>query len=185
MLVAAIAATVFARTSSRTDGSGSQTTVEQAATATAAQTAWSGDETKTQAAASGDSSKADNSGNYQPTVANAASPGAPPADTSGLASLSCSLTAGINPDNSLSMTFYVQGPGYFTVQEKIAGSWKTTLEKIFYAGTGGIDAGSMPSGEDSRILRLLKIENGKYTSVSKEFTVSRQEVISAGGLKTY
>ncbi len=129
--------------------------------------------------------KSDNSGNYQPTVTTGHNPGPAPAGASGLPNLACSLTAQTNPDESISLLFYVQGPGFFSVQEKISGTWQTTRQNVFYAGTGGLEAGSLPAGADSITLRLLKIENGTYSSLSNELTVQRQEVISAGGLKTY
>ncbi len=129
--------------------------------------------------------KSDNSGNYQPTVTAGPAPGPAPAGASGLPNLSCSLTAESNPDGSISLLFYVQGPGFFTVQENISGAWQATRQNVFYSGTGGLDAGSLPAGASSSTLRLLKIVDGAYVSQSSDFTVKRQDVISAGGLKTY
>ncbi len=133
----------------------------------------------------GTTTKSDNSGNYQPTATTGPNPGPAPAGAAGLPNLSCLLTAETNPDNSISLLFYVQGPGFFTVQENVSDTWQTTKQNVFYSGTGGLQAGSLPAGADSVTLRLLKIENGAFTSVSSDFTVRRQDVNSAGGLKTY
>ena len=130
--------------------------------------------------------KQDNSGNYRPTETAPPAP-APPAPTGDvqLAGLDCSLTAQANNDGSISFLFYVQGPGYFTVQQQSSGSWQDLKENVFYAGSGGLDGGSMPAGADGATLRLLKLENGQYTAVSRQFSVSRQEVTAAGGLKSF
>ncbi len=154
------------------DGSGQTEPGQTAATAPAATVAGA--------------QKQDNGGNYRPT-GTAPKTAAPPAPTGAvdLGGLDCSLTAQLNPDGSISFQFYVQGPGYFTVQQQNSGSWQDLKENIFYAGSGGLDGGSMPAGADSATLRLLKLENGQYTAVSRQFSVSRQEVTAAGGLKSF
>ncbi|MHB8168220.1 MAG: hypothetical protein ACYDG7_08390 [Thermoleophilia bacterium] len=140
----------------------------------------------TDTAAATTAQKQDNSGNYRPTETAPPAP-APPAPTGDvqLAGLDCSLTAQANNDGSISFLFYVQGPGYFTVQQQSSGSWQDLKENVFYAGSGGLDGGSMPAGADGATLRLLKLENGQYTAVSRQFSVSRQEVTAAGGLKSF
>lgn len=133
------------------------------------------------------SAKQDNGGNYRPVVTTPPAPAPPaPSGAADLAVLDCSLTAQANADGSISLMFYVQGPGYFTVQQQDGGgNWQTVKENVFYAGSGGLDAGSMPAGTDGIVLRLLKLGNGQYTAVSKPFSVSRQDVTAAGGLKSF
>lgn len=133
--------------------------------------------------------KSDNSGNIESVTSSSQSSaplGPPPADVSGLGFLESSVTATHSvSDESIGIAFYVKGPGSFTIQEKIAGTWKITGEGIYYIGSGGLPANGLAGGENSKTLRLLKIENGQYVSVNSEFTVLRSDVISAGGIKTY
>lgn len=107
-----------------------------------------------------------------------------PADTTGLGALTASLTATKSSANDISLAFYMEA-GQFTVQERVNGVWKATTENIFYPGSGGLVASELKAGEDTKVIRLYRIENGKYTKVSKEFTVVRADVVSAGGIKTY
>ena len=105
---------------------------------------------------------------------------------SGLPRLPSAVTAQQSfSDGSVSVAFYIAGYGNFTVQEKVAGSWETKQENVAYRGTGGIEAGTIPPGGDSITLRLLKIENGGFTGVTREITVKRADVVAAGGIKTY
>lgn len=131
--------------------------------------------------------KTDNSGNYEPPAAREPEAAeSVPGDTSTLAGLSCVLTAQkSSADDSISTDFYPQDPGRFTVQEKTAGSWRSISEDIYYTGSGGLAAATMPPGADSMTLRLLQVQNGSYVAISKEFNVSRQEVMAAGGIMTY
>lgn len=132
--------------------------------------------------------KQDSGGNYQPPAGEGGSVAAPsaPADTSGWQLIGSSVTAQQSlSDDSIAILFYVQGRGNFSVQEKVSDSWKTVKEGIYYGGSGGLPAGEMAPGEESKTLRLLKIENGQYTAVTKEFTILRVDVISSGGIKTY
>lgn len=133
------------------------------------------------------SSKTDNSGNYAPPEGPAppASEPSPPADSQ-LSSLSCFVTAEqTGTDGTITVSFYGLGPGMFTVQQKAANVWQTTSENITYGGSGGIPAATMALGDESLTVRLLKSENGRYIAASKEFIVLRQEVVAAGGIKTY
>lgn len=110
----------------------------------------------------------------------------PPASTSSLGSLATSVTAQKSvSDESISVLFYLEGSGAFTVQEKVGGAWQTTIENVNYPGRAGLTAGTLSAGQNSKTLRVLKIENGKYSAATKEFTVNRAEVVSAGGIKTY
>lgn len=109
-----------------------------------------------------------------------------PSGQTSLAPLNASVTAQKSvTDESISILFYVEGGGTFTVQEKSGGSWQTTKENVSYAGRGGLDAGTLAAGQNSKTLRVLEIENGKYTAATKEFTINRQEVEAALGIKTY
>ena len=192
LLVLGGAVAVYARTGSRS-GTPAATDTVAATTAHTGAVDGSGQTEPGQqpaatapAATAAGAQKQDNSGNYRPT-GTAPKTAAPPAPTGAvdLAGLDCSLTAQLNPDGSISFQFYVQGPGYFTVQQQNSGSWQDLKENVFYAGSGGIDGGSMPAGAASSTLRLLKLENGQYTAVSRQFSVSRQEVTAAGGLKSF
>lgn len=133
--------------------------------------------------------KSDNSGNVESVTSSSQSSaplGPPPADVSGLGFLQSSVTAQHSvSDDSIGIMFYVQGPSSFTLQEKVSDSWKTAGEGIYYTGSGGLPAGALAPGENSKTLRLLKIENGQYVSASREYTVLRSDVIAAGGIKTY
>lgn len=111
---------------------------------------------------------------------------APTGNSTSLGSLASSVTAQKSvSDDSIAILFYLEGAGLFTVQEKVGGVWQTTMENVNYAGRGGLQAGTLASGQASKTLRVLKIENGKYVSATKEFTVSRAEVEAALGIKTY
>jgi len=111
---------------------------------------------------------------------------APTSDSTSLAVLNSSVTAQKNTsDNSIDILFYLEGSGTFTSQEKSGSSWVTVKENQIYGGRGGFQAGSIPAGQDVKTIRVLKIENGKYTAVTKEFTIKRSEVESALGIKTY
>lgn len=139
-------------------------------------------------AAPGDYPKTDNSGNHESTTASQTGEAVPsqPTDTSSLATLDSTLTAQESgTDASILIAFYVQGPGYFTVQKKVSGFWKTTNENVYYSGSGGLEADALRANEDSNTYRVLKIENGQYIALSKEYTVFRTDVINAGGIKTY
>lgn len=138
---------------------------------------------------SGMSTNGDNGGNAGSTAGanqTGAVPGGVPSDVSVLPGLSSLITAQEEfSDGTVSISFYVEGYGNFTVQEKVAGSWQTKQENVYYPGTGGLYAGSIASGGDSITLRLLKIDNGKYSGVTKEITIKRSDVIAAGGIKSY
>ena len=109
-----------------------------------------------------------------------------PTEVSGLTLIPSAVTAQQSfSDDSVSVAFYLQGYGAFTIQEKIGGSWQTKKENVAYQGAGGLEAGTIPAGGDSITLRLLKIENGQYTAVTREITVKRADVVAAGGIKTY
>lgn len=132
--------------------------------------------------------KTDAVGNQPPQASNEAMPPsiAPPEDVSLLDRLNAYVTAQMRPDgNSIELLFFLEGPGWFTIQEKRSGSWVTTDENVYYSGTGSLPAGEMTQGEDTGTIRALKIENGSYTAVSREFTITRSEVTAAGGIKTY
>ncbi len=133
--------------------------------------------------------KQDNQGNYEPPAGSArTTPPAPglPADVSQLQKMSASVTAVLSvSDDSIDVSGYVQGPGYFTVEQQDAGAWRVIRENVYYPGTGGLAAVSLAPGEQSVTLRLLGIAGGRYVSVSAAVTVSRAEVVAAGGIKTY
>lgn len=109
-----------------------------------------------------------------------------PTSSTNLSSLSSSVTAQKNPsDGSIEILFYLEGSGVFTSQEKSGDAWVTVKENQAYAGRGGFSAGTIASGQESKTMRVLKIENGKYVAVTKEFTIKRSEVEAALGIKTY
>lgn len=111
---------------------------------------------------------------------------APTENSTSLSTLGASVTAQKNPsDNSVDILFYLEGSGSFTIQEKSGSAWVTLKENQAYSGRGGLSAGSIPDGQASKTVRALKIENGKYTAVTKEFTILRAEVEAALGIKTY
>jgi hypothetical protein len=111
---------------------------------------------------------------------------APTSNSTSLSSLASSVTAQKSvSDDSIAILFYLEGAGAFTVQEKIGGAWQTVQENVNYAGRGGLQAGALASGQTAKTFRVLKIENGKYTAATKEFTVNRAEVEAALGIKTY
>ena len=111
---------------------------------------------------------------------------APSGSSTGLAALNTSVTAQSSPsDGSISITFYPEGGGSYTIQQLVSGAWQTVKENVSYSGVGGLQDGSLASGENSKTLRLLKIDNGQYSAVSKAFTINRQDVTAAGGIKTY
>ncbi|MEK7447799.1 MAG: hypothetical protein AAB632_03365 [Patescibacteria group bacterium] len=111
---------------------------------------------------------------------------APTGNLTSLGNLVSSVTAQKSvSDDSIAILFYLESAGAFTVQEKVGSAWQTTMENVSYAGRGGLQAGTLASGQASKTLRVLKIENGKYTAVTKEFTVNRAEVEAALGIKTY
>lgn len=106
--------------------------------------------------------------------------------TASLASLGTSVTAQKSLTNStISISFYLEDSGTFTVQEKSGASWKTTTENIFYPGKNGLIAATLSSGQSSKTIRLLKNQNGKYVSATKSFTIKRSDVEASGGVKTY
>lgn len=111
---------------------------------------------------------------------------APTSSSTGLSALNASVTAQKNPsDGSIEILFYLEGSGAFTSQEKSGSSWVTVKENQNYPGRGGFLAGSIPAGQESKTMRVLRVENGKYTAVTKEFTITRSEVEAALGIKTY
>lgn len=111
---------------------------------------------------------------------------APTGSSTNLSSLSSSVTAQKNPsDGSIEILFYLEGSGVFTSQEKSGDAWVTVKENQAYAGRGGFSSGTIASGQESKIMRVLKIESGKYAAVTKEFTIKRSEVEAALGIKTY
>jgi hypothetical protein len=85
----------------------------------------------------------------------------------------------------MSISFYLPNSGLYSVQEKVSGSWQTTEKGINYIGTGGLTAGIIGAGEDEITIRVFVIEDGQYTAVTEEITISRADVMSAGGIKTY
>lgn len=108
-----------------------------------------------------------------------------PTTVTSLKSLAVSVTATKSvTDEVISTAFYLEG-GTYTVQEKNSGEWRNVLENYAYPGSGGLVAGELKAGENSKIFRILRNETGRYTASSKEFTVSREEVTEAGGIKTY
>ncbi|RJO62042.1 hypothetical protein C4544_00895 [candidate division WS5 bacterium] len=112
--------------------------------------------------------------------------GAPTGSSTNLSSLSSSVTAQKNPsDGSIEVLFYLEGSGSFTSQEKSGDAWITVKENQSYAGRGGFLAGTISSGQESKTMRVLKIESGKYSTATKEFTIKRSEVEAALGIKTY
>lgn len=113
-------------------------------------------------------------------------PARPPTDgASSLASLGTSVMAR-SSDDTISVWFYVEDSGTFTIQEKSGSSWKTTTENIFYKGSGGLLTAKLSSAQSSKTIRVLKNQNGKYVSVTKSFTIKRSEVEAAPeGVKTY
>ena len=137
---------------------------------------------------SGAAVKTDNSGNYDlpPVPEDTTGVTAPTIDHPPLAKLSATVTAqkGINEKN-ISIFFYLDGPGSFTIQEKESGQWHTTFENVMYSGAGGLDAGEISAEQETKTVRALKVEDGKYVAVTEEFTISRSDVDSAGGIKTY
>lgn len=111
---------------------------------------------------------------------------APTSSTTSLGNLVSSVTAQKNPsDDTIAILFYLESSGTFTAQEKSGTSWATTSENQSYSGRGGFSAGFLSAGQASKTVRVLKVENGKYTAVTKEFTVTRSEVEAALGIKTY
>jgi hypothetical protein len=135
----------------------------------------------------GDYPKEDNSGNNSPdTVPVDGSVPEPPSDTSTLGDLSSSVTVQKSfSDETMSISFYLPNSGLYSVQEKVSGSWQTTEKGINYIGTGGLTAGIIGAGEDEITIRVFVIEDGQYTAVTEEITISRADVMSAGGIKTY
>lgn len=133
--------------------------------------------------------KQDNRGNYEPPADTGQESPAPglPADVSQLKRLAASVTAVQSvSDDSISISFYVQGPGHFTVEEQQpAGDWQAVRENVYYPGTGGLAAVNLPPAQQTATVRLLGISDGQYTSVTGAVTVSRPEVVAAGGIKTY
>ena len=137
---------------------------------------------------SGAAVKTDNSGNYNPLPVPEDTTGvtAPTNDNPPLEKLNATVTAQKAIDEkSISILFYLDGPGSFTVQEKKSGQWYTSFENVMYSGAGGLDAGEISAEEETKTVRALKVENGKYVAVTEEFTISRSDVVSAGGIKTY
>jgi hypothetical protein len=110
----------------------------------------------------------------------------PPEDVSGLEKVNSFVTAQRASDGeSIQLLFFLEGPGYFTIQEKTPDGWTTIRENAYYAGTGSLPAGKMTGGESSKTIRALKIVDGRYVAVSDEFTITRADVLAAGGIKTY
>lgn len=108
-----------------------------------------------------------------------------PTTVTSLKPLAVSVTATKSvTDEVISTAFYLEG-GTYTVQEKNSGEWRNVLENYAYPGSGGLVAGELKAGEGMKVFRILKNEAGHYTASSKEFSVSRTEVIEAGGIKTY
>ncbi len=102
-----------------------------------------------------------------------------------LQSLAASVTATKSvTDETISAAFYLER-GTYTVQEKINGSWNNILENYAYPGSGGLTAGELKPADSVKSFRILKNENGNYIAASKEFSISREDVVSAGGIKTY
>ncbi|MHB0867025.1 MAG: hypothetical protein ACYC6B_07025 [Thermoleophilia bacterium] len=134
------------------------------------------------------SGKQDNGGNPDTVIPPqpAAAPSGVPADTSGLAPLAGAVTAvSSSSDGSVSVSFYVQGPGYFTVQQSVDGAWRTLAANIYYPGTGGLPAATMSPDDQTLTLRLLRVEAGRYAAVTPAMTLSRAQVAAAGGVWTY
>ncbi|MHB1390907.1 MAG: hypothetical protein ACYCXF_06690 [Thermoleophilia bacterium] len=134
------------------------------------------------------SGKQDNGGNPDTVIPpqQAGVPSEVPADTSGLAPLAGAVTAvSSSSDGSVSVSFYVQGPGYFTVQQSVDGAWRTLATSIYYPGTGGLPMATMSPDEKTLTLRLLRIEAGRYAAVTPAMTLSRAQVAAAGGVWTY
>lgn len=134
------------------------------------------------------SQKSDNSGNTEQTDAGDAGNtlGPPPTDVSSLRVFNSSVTAQQSlSDETIDILFYIQDSGYFTIQEKVSDSWKTVKENVYYGGSGGLPGAQLAAGENVKTLRLVKIENNAYTAATREYTVSRSDVVAAGGIKTY
>jgi len=110
----------------------------------------------------------------------------PTNNTVTLSSLGTSVTAQKSlTDSNISVSFYLEDSGNFTVQEKSGTSWKTIKSNAFYSGKNGLLAATLSSGQTTKTIRVLKNQNGKYVSVTKSFTIKRSDVEASGGVKTY
>lgn len=81
------------------------------------------------------------------------------------------------------MPYFYMSEGVYTVQKLTGGQWKDLLTNVSYAGHGGLWAFYTDATEDNVEYRVLRIENGQPTAVSKIFTVKRSEI--TGGSKAY
>lgn len=86
------------------------------------------------------------------------------------------------PSGSITPYFYPSS-GIFSVQKIVKGDWVDAATNINYPGHGGLVVSNILPAEDNVEYRVIKIENGKATAVSKTFTVKRSDL--AGGTKTY
>jgi hypothetical protein len=103
-----------------------------------------------------------------------------------LGTISAGATATKSPDDqTISILFYPDSTGIFTSQEKQGSGWVNVIANKSYPGHGGFNAGTIPAGGSVKTVRLLLVENGKNVATSKEFTINRSEVESAGGIKSY
>ena len=89
-------------------------------------------------------------------------PSAPPDDVSRLNKLNSFVTAqAAGNGKSIELLFFLEGPGYFTIQEKKSGQWLMMDENVYYAGTGSLPAGEIAPDESVKTIRALKIEIGR------------------------
>lgn len=86
------------------------------------------------------------------------------------------------PAGSLTPYFYLNS-GVYSVQKRVGTSWVDVATSINYPGHGGLSVAYAAPAEDNINYRVLKIENGKVTAISKTFVVTRAEI--NGGVKTY
>lgn len=87
------------------------------------------------------------------------------------------------PQNSITPYFYPEGSGLYSVQKLSGTNWIDVATSINYPGHGGITASYAGPSEDNVNYRVIKIEAGKVTAVSKTFVIKRSELTV--GVKTY
>lgn len=86
------------------------------------------------------------------------------------------------PAGSLTPYFYLPS-GLYSVQKLSGSNWADVATSINYPGHGGLSVTYAFPAEDNISYRVLKIEAGKVTAVSKTFVVKRADI--TGGVKTY
>lgn len=85
-------------------------------------------------------------------------------------------TGGVNP-------YFYMPQGVYTVQKMVSGTWQNVATNINYVGHGGLNVAKTSPEEDNISYRVLKIENGAPSQISKTFVVRRGDMV--GGVKTY